>query len=130
MKFIKASLLFPVGSSLKNLPAKVGGMGSIPGWRRSLGEGNDNPLQSSCLENPMDRGTWQAIVHGVAKESDVTWLLNNNKDYNLATDTNNPMLLLRVDFGHLNSSIGEKKNPSLISSQGARNSLLTLKQKM
>ena len=85
MKFIKASLLFPVGSSLKNLPAKVGGMGSIPGWRRSLGEGNDNPLQSSCLENPMDRGTWQAIVHGVAKESDVTWLLNNNKDYNLAT---------------------------------------------
>ena len=41
--------------------------GSIPGLRRSLGEGNDNPLQYSCLENPMDRGAWQAIVHGVTK---------------------------------------------------------------
>ena len=80
MKFIKASLLFPGGSSLKNLPAKVGGMGSIPGWRRSLGEGNDNPLQSSCLENPMDRGTWWAVVHGVAKSrtrlSDFTFTLH------------------------------------------------------
>ena len=53
---------------LKNLPANTGGMGLIPGWGRSLGEGNGNPLQSSCLENPMDRGAWQAIVHGVAKE--------------------------------------------------------------
>ena len=42
-------------------------MGLIPGSGRSRGEGNGNPLQHSCLENPMDRGTWQAIVHGVAK---------------------------------------------------------------
>ena len=41
--------------------------GSIPGSGRSPGEGNDNPLQCSCLENPMDRGAWQATVHGVAK---------------------------------------------------------------
>ena len=41
--------------------------GSIPGSRRSPGEGNSNPLQYSCLENPMDEGAWQAIVHGVTK---------------------------------------------------------------
>ena len=42
-------------------------MGSIPGLRRAPGEGNGNPLQYSCLENPMDRGAWRAPVHGVAK---------------------------------------------------------------
>ena len=40
---------------------------SIPGSARSLGGGHDNPLQCSCLENPMDRGAWGATVHGVAK---------------------------------------------------------------
>ena len=45
--------------------------GSIPESERSPGEGNGNPLQYSCLENPMDRGAWQATVHGVAK-SDTT----------------------------------------------------------
>ena len=45
--------------------------GSIPGLGRSPGEGNGNPFQYSCLENPMDRGAWQATVHGVA-ESDMT----------------------------------------------------------
>ena len=60
---------------VKNLPANTRGirdMGSIPGLGRSLGEGNGNLLQYSCLENPTDRGAWQAIVHGVAKESDMT----------------------------------------------------------
>ena len=47
-------------------------MGSIPGLGRSPGKGNDNPLQYSCLGNSMDRGDWQSIVHGVAKESDTT----------------------------------------------------------
>ena len=42
-------------------------LGSIPGSGRSPGEGNGNPLQYSCLENPMDRGAWWATVHGVAK---------------------------------------------------------------
>ena len=41
-------------------------MGSVPGWGRSTGEGNGNPLQYSCLENPVDKGAWQATVHGVA----------------------------------------------------------------
>jgi len=45
-------------------------MGLIPGSRISPGEGNGNPLQYSCLRNPMDRGAWQAIVHRVAEESD------------------------------------------------------------
>ena len=46
---------------------KVGDPGSIPGLGRSSGEGNGSPLQYSCLENPMDRGAWQATVHRVAK---------------------------------------------------------------
>ena len=60
----------------KNLPARVrdtGNMGSISGLGRSPGGGNVNSLQNSCLENPMDRGTWLATVHGVTKELDTTW---------------------------------------------------------
>ena len=52
---------------VKDLPANAGDLGSVPGSGRSPGEGNGNPLQCSCLENPMDRGAWQATVHGVAK---------------------------------------------------------------
>ena len=55
---------------VKNLPANAGVtgvMGSIPGLERSLGGGNGNPLQYSCLENPMDRGAWRATVHLVTK---------------------------------------------------------------
>ena len=50
---------------VKNMPANAGDVGLIPGPGRSPGEGNGNPLQCSCLGNPMDRGAWQAIVHGV-----------------------------------------------------------------
>ena len=56
--------------AVKNLPAYAGDirdMGLIPGLGRSLGGGNGNPLQYSCLENCMDRGAWRATVHGVAK---------------------------------------------------------------
>ena len=55
---------------VRNLPAnagEVGDTGSIPGLGRSPREGNGNPLQYSCLGNPMNRGAWWAIVHGVAK---------------------------------------------------------------
>ena len=52
-------------------PYNAGDVGSIPGLGRSPGEGNGNPLQYSCLENPMGRGAWQATVHSVA-ESDRT----------------------------------------------------------
>ena len=50
---------------VKNLPVNVGDSGLIPGSGRSPGEGNGNPLQYSCLGNPMDRGAWQGIVHRV-----------------------------------------------------------------
>ena len=55
---------------VKNPPANAGDVrdaGSIPGLGRSPGGGHDNPLQYSCLENPIDRGAWQATVHGVTK---------------------------------------------------------------
>ena len=63
---------FPGGLVVKNLRANAGDVGSIPESGRSPGEGNCNPLQYSCLGNPMDRGAWKATVHGVAKESDTT----------------------------------------------------------
>ena len=52
---------------VKNLPAYAGEAGLTPGSGRSPKEGNGNPLQSSCLESPMDRGAWWATVHGVAQ---------------------------------------------------------------
>ena len=52
---------------VKDPPANAGDVGWIPGSGRSPREGNDNPLQYSCLENPMDRGVWQATVLGIAK---------------------------------------------------------------
>ena len=58
---------FPAGSDDKASVYNAEDLGSIPGWGRSPGEGNGNPLQYSCLENPMDRGARQATVHGVAK---------------------------------------------------------------
>ena len=63
---------FPDDSVVKNSPASAGDMGSISESGRSSGEGNVNPLQYSCLGNPMDRGAWWAAVHGVRKESDKT----------------------------------------------------------
>ena len=50
---------------VKNQPANAGDTGLIPGLGRFPGEGNGNPLQCSCLENPIDRETWQSTVHGV-----------------------------------------------------------------
>ena len=67
---IEASL---AAQLVKNLPTvqesacKAGDLGSIPGLGRSPGERNGNPLQYSCLENPMDRGAWPATVHGIAR---------------------------------------------------------------
>ena len=61
----------------KNLPTNAGDKVSIPGSRRSPGEGNDNPLQYFCLGNPMDREAWWATVHGVVEEAEMTEQLNN-----------------------------------------------------
>ena len=66
---------FPGGSDSKESTCKAGDPGSVPGLGKSPGEGNDHLLQYSCLGNPMDRGAWQATVHGVARVR-----------HNLATD--------------------------------------------
>ena len=65
---------FPGDSDGKASAYNAGDVGLIPGPGRSPGEGNGNPLQYSCLENPMDREAWEATVHGVAKTR--TWLNN------------------------------------------------------
>ena len=66
--------LFPGGSVVKNSPSNAGHASSIPGLGRSPGVGNDNPLQYSCLGNPMHREVWQATAHVIAKNQ--TWLRN------------------------------------------------------
>ena len=67
--------MFPGSSDSKASVYNVGDPGLIPGSGRSPGEGNGNPLQYSCLENPMGGGAWWATVHGVTEESDMPeWL--------------------------------------------------------
>ena len=61
------SMGFPAGSDGKESACNAGDLGSIPGLGRSPGEGNGNPLQYPCMENSMDRGAWQATVHGVTR---------------------------------------------------------------
>ena len=61
------SMGFPGGSGVKNPPASAGNVGSTLGLRRPPGEENGNPLQESCLGNPVDRGAWWATVHEVTK---------------------------------------------------------------
>ena len=63
---------FPGSSVVKNPPANTRDAASIPGQEDSPGEGNCNPLQHSCLDNPMDREAWWATVHQVAKELKTT----------------------------------------------------------
>ena len=70
---------FPGGSAGKESACNAEYLGLIPGLGRSPGEGNGNPLQYSCLENSMDRGTWQATVHGIAK-SDMTERLTLSRE--------------------------------------------------
>ena len=77
---LKASIFWhsALGSEVKASASNPGDLGSIPGLGRSPGEGNGNPLQYSCLENPMDGEAWWATVHGVAKSrtrlSDFTFI--------------------------------------------------------
>ena len=87
-KDVRDILGFFGGSVVKNLPASAGNLGSIPGLGRSLEEGNSNPLQFSCLGNPMDREAWRAPLHGVASELDMGEQLSNyNKGYAIKSST-------------------------------------------
>ena len=70
---------FPGDSDSKDSACNAGDVGSIPGLRRYMGEGNSNPIQYSCLDNHMDRGAWQAIVRKVT-ESDTTKRTGNSVD--------------------------------------------------
>ena len=63
---------FPSGSVVNNTPVNARDVGLIPGLERSPGEGNGNPLQYSCIGNPMDRVAWQVTIHRVAKKLDTT----------------------------------------------------------
>ena len=78
-------------------------MSSIPGLERSPGEGIGNPLQYSGLENPMDRGAWWATVHGIAKESDMTEQLNNNKKlrFSLHSCGSMPFIIYIYEWIHI-----------------------------
>ena len=78
-------------SRIKDLPCSLegkesacnaGNLGSMPGSERSFGKGNDNPLQYSYLENPIDRGTWQAIVHWVTK----SWTQLSNYHFHMVNE--------------------------------------------
>ena len=70
---------FPGGSVVKESACDTGDTG----LGRSPEEGNGNPVQYSCMRNPMDRGAWQATVHGVSKEWDTTERLNNNPSFSI-----------------------------------------------
>ena len=76
---LKDACSFPGGSDGKVSACNARDPGSIPGSERSPGEGNGNPLQYSCLGNPMDREAWQATVHGVAK----SWIPQSNFSFSL-----------------------------------------------
>ena len=89
IRILWKSMGFPGGSEVKASACNAGNLGSIPGLDRSPGEGNGNPLQYSCLENPMDGEAWRATVHEVT-ESDMTEQLSivhakmlNNNIYNI-----------------------------------------------
>ena len=88
------------GSVVKNPHANAGDagdLGSVPGWGRAPGGENGNPLQYSCLKNPMDRGPWQATVQGDRKELDMT--------EQLSTHTHTHTQLLTKVFGAFEAKI-------------------------
>ena len=102
---------------VKNLPASArdtGDPGSIPGSGRSPGGGHGNPLQDSCLENPMDRGAWQAAVHGVI-ESDTAEQLSKQV-FNIEVEQTQK--LFKPDWG-FKSLFSKVPVPSLMLEHGS-----------
>ena len=103
---------------VKNPSAKAGDtrdVGSVPGLRRSPGEGNGNPLQYSCLENPMDRGAWQATVHRVTK------IWTQQKEISPGISLEGKMLKLKLqDFGHLMRRVDSLEKTLMLGGIGGR----------
>ena len=95
--------------SSKESVCSAGDPGSLPGLGRSPGKGNDNPLQYPCLENPMDRGAWWAIVHGVSQSQTRLKRLSSNSSEDLDTwklkASNSLLFLLIFSSGFLSWEI-------------------------
>ena len=85
--------VIPGGSVLNNLHVNAGDVCSIPGSRRSPGEGNGSPLQYSCLGNPMDREAWRTTVHVVTKNQTLFSNENNYMLYTMSDKTKNPKII-------------------------------------
>ena len=103
-------LHFPGGSDSKESSCNAGDPGSIPGLGRAPGEGNGNPLQYSCLENPMDRGAWRATVHGVTK-SQTRLTEHTSEKEGPTSDVGDPELTknTRNDYAYPEFTIAETK---------------------
>ena len=106
---------FSSSSVVKNSPVNAGDMGLIPGLGRSPGEGNGNPLQYSCLRNPIGRGAWWAAVHAVAKSQTH---LNNQTIMTMPRDKP------RGEDGHLQTKKKlQKESTTLVTPQSQTSSL-------
>ena len=90
---------FPGGSDFKKNTCNAGDRGPIPKLEGSPGEGNGNPLQHSCLENPTHRTAWQVTVHGVTKESDTAEHLNNSSSKGPLCSQLDSLLAHSLEFG-------------------------------
>ena len=106
---------FSGGSDGKESACNAGDPGLIPGLGRSPGEGNGNPLQYSCQENPMERGAWQAIVHGLAKSqtrlsASHTYIWGRSRlRYRIRYNKNGGATLTSKNMGRFQQSIKQKK---------------------
>ena len=102
---------FPGGTVVKNLPANVEGKGLIPGFGRSPGGVNGNPLQHSCLKNPMDRGAWWATVHEIA----ANWTRLSNWAHHRPKENLSRQIFLRQDTHtpHKNKQTNKQKPQQL-----------------
>ena len=110
-------MIFPGGSEVKASACNAGDPGLIPGLGRSPGEGNGNPLQYSCLENPTDGGAWWATVHGVTKSwtrlSNFTFLSDQCKEIeenNRMGKTRELFRKIRDTKGTLHAKMGSIKD--------------------